>query len=64
MSKRWMGIALLFVLFSVPAAHAAESSSSAASSFFQFVRDWLNGISAMIPPTGSENSPPPPPGGG
>lgn len=63
MSKRWMGIALLCALFTVPAAYAAESESSA-SSFFQFIRAWLDGISAMIPPTGNEGGPPASPGGG
>lgn len=63
MSKRWMGIALLCALFSGPAAYAAESESSV-SSFFQFIRAWLDGISAMIPPTGSEGGQPTTPGGG
>lgn len=61
MSKRWMGVALLCVLLSGPAAHAAESASS--GSIFEVIRQIvLDQISAMIPPTGHEEDTPPTPG--
>lgn len=63
MSKRWTGIALLSLFFSVPAVYAAETASSSASSaFLQILREILSGVSAMIPPTGHEDDTPPPPG--
>ncbi len=66
MSKRWMGFALLFLFFTVPAVHAAEtakpSSSSVGTVISQVLRVILSDVSAMIPPTGKEDDTPPPPG--
>lgn len=57
MSKRWMGFALLCLLLSGPAVQAAESAPS--GSIFQAIRQILDQISAMIPPTGHEVEEPP-----
>ena len=57
MSKRWMGFALLLVLVSGPAVHAADAAPS--GSIFQAIRQILDQISAMIPPTGHEDDQPP-----